>query len=85
MPSNYPQQHELIEEFIRELPADVSFTHRFHENFTNWLPFYWSGFEQTTRYTYLLTKLNPTSSVWDDMRSVCEKHPKSFESRVESY
>src|ERR1035437_1889742 len=24
----------------------------FHPSFTNWLPFYWNGFVQTTRYTY---------------------------------
>lgn len=26
----------------------------YHYNFTNWLPFYWRGYKQTTRYTYVI-------------------------------
>jgi lipid II:glycine glycyltransferase (peptidoglycan interpeptide bridge formation enzyme) len=30
------------------------FRQYFHYNFTNWLPFYWRGYLQTTRYTYVI-------------------------------
>lgn len=31
-----------------------SFRQYFHYSFTNWLPFYWEGYSQTTRYTYVI-------------------------------
>lgn len=30
------------------------FRQYFHYSFTNWLPFYWRGFSQSTRYTYVI-------------------------------
>ncbi len=35
------------------------FSQSFPPNFSNWLPFYWQGFSQTTRYTYQLDFTNP--------------------------
>ncbi|MHB9056606.1 MAG: GNAT family N-acetyltransferase [Paludibacteraceae bacterium] len=36
------------------------FNQNFPLNFSNWLPFYWEGFNQTTRYTYQLSGIeNP--------------------------
>lgn len=31
-----------------------SYRQYFHYSFTNWLPYYWRGFIQTTRYTYVI-------------------------------
>ncbi len=28
-----------------------------HHTLTNWLPFYWQGFQQTTRYTYIIESI----------------------------
>jgi lipid II:glycine glycyltransferase (peptidoglycan interpeptide bridge formation enzyme) len=33
------------------------------------LPFYWAGFQQTTRYTYVLEDLTDTRQIWNGMRS----------------
>lgn len=30
------------------------YNQNFHYSVTNWLPFYWRGFQQTTRYTYVI-------------------------------
>lgn len=48
------KQHQLIEQLIAQLPEVHAFHQSFHPDFTNWLPFYWAGFRQTTRYTYRL-------------------------------
>ena len=40
--------------FIEHLPAHSSFLQNFHSSLTDWLPFYWNGFQQTTRYNYIL-------------------------------
>lgn len=34
-----------------------------HHSLANWLPFYWAGFAQTTRYTYRITELEDLDSV----------------------
>jgi len=62
-------QHQLIEELLDQLPADASIAQNFHENFTNWLPFYWRGFQQTCRYTYILDDLTDRDAIWACMRS----------------
>ncbi len=62
-------QKELMKELIRKLPAYDSFYQRFHHSITNWLPFYWNGFTQTTRYTYVIEDLTDLAAVWDGMKS----------------
>ena len=48
------RRQQLLKQFIRQLPATNSFLQNFSYSITDWLPFYWAGFQQTTRYTYLL-------------------------------
>lgn len=45
------------------------FEQHLHYVFTNWLPLYWRGYQQTTRYTYVITNLGDLSAVWDDCSS----------------
>src|SRR5690606_24621302 len=51
--------------------------------FTNWLPFYWKGFTQTTRYTYKIFKgQNPEtlkSQVKDSVRRELAKAERSLQ------
>jgi hypothetical protein len=61
-------EHDLAGELIDQLPAGGGFYHQFHEAFTNWLPFHWRGFQQTTRYTYLLTQIKDHDYLWGEMR-----------------
>ncbi len=62
-------QKELMTELIQQLPPHDRFYQRFHYSITNWLPFYWNGFTQTTRYTYVIEDLSNLDRVWDDMKS----------------
>jgi hypothetical protein len=34
-----------------------SFNYMFHPSYTDWLPFYWAGYKQTTKYTYRIPLL----------------------------
>ena len=52
------KEHALLEELIRQLPAFAAFKQNFYPTATNWLPFYWRGFRQTTYYTYRLHDLH---------------------------
>lgn len=38
---------------------------RFSPKVTNWLPFYWAGYKQTTRYTYRLEDISDTTRLFD--------------------
>ncbi len=42
--------------FIDNLPKIDFFDISFHYSVTNWLPFFWRGFKQTTKYTYTIHK-----------------------------
>jgi hypothetical protein len=55
----------LSEELIQKLPKHVGFRQNFHYSIGNWLPWYWAGFQQSTRYTYVLENLNDHTVLWD--------------------
>ena len=61
------EQKDLMSELIQKLPPFDHFFQNFHYSITNWLPFYWQGFEQTTRYTYVIEDLTDINKIWDGM------------------
>lgn len=50
-------EKDLMQALIKKLPDYDYFAQNWHYKQTNWLPFYWQGFAQTTRYTYRLENL----------------------------
>lgn len=60
---------KLTAQLIDQLGETDSFHQNFHENFTDWLPFYWRGYTQTTRYTYVLHDISNPSELWDGLRT----------------
>lgn len=63
---SYEKQQMLA--LIKALPRFDGFEQRFLPGLDNWLPFYWQGFEQTTRYTYLITETSDVEAVFVDFR-----------------
>ena len=59
------KEKELINKLINKLPEFDSFRMCFHWSFSNWMPFYWKGFKQTTRYTYQLRNIKKLEKVWE--------------------
>ncbi len=51
-------EKEVMENLILNLPKIDYFSQNFDHSITNWLPFYWAGFEQTTRYTYIIENIS---------------------------
>jgi hypothetical protein len=45
---------ELARQIIEKIKHIRTFDYTFHPNFINWLPFYWAGYKQTTKYSYRL-------------------------------
>ena len=53
-------EQKISSQLIESLPSFDYFNQSFYYTYTNWLPFYWKGFKQTTRYTYVLENIeNP--------------------------
>lgn len=60
-------RQEICKAFIEELRKYKTFLQNFHYGITDWLPFYWAGYRQTTRYTYLLNDIKQTEQLRDNM------------------
>lgn len=62
--AQYNQQKKLMTELIQGLPKFDYFSQNFHHTIFNWLPFYWHGFSQTTRYTYILQNIKDHKKIF---------------------
>ena len=51
-------EKELMTNAIDKLPTVDYFSQNFHYTITNWLPFYWKNYTQTTRYTYVIENID---------------------------
>jgi len=67
-------EHEIYNEIIEKLPKYDVFTINFDWKYKNWLPFYWKGFKQTTRYTYILDNIKDHDSIFKNY-SKSKKQP----------
>jgi Acetyltransferase (GNAT) domain len=61
------REMKILRAFARRLAGYRFFFQACHTSLSNWLPFYWSGFRQTTRFTYLLDGLSDLTRVWNGM------------------
>jgi hypothetical protein len=79
-------EKDFMQALIDQLPAFDHFTQNWHYSHTNWLPFSWNGFQQTTRYTYVLPELREPEKLWSDFqhntRGECKKAVSRFKLRV---
>lgn len=62
------REKDLMEALIDQLPDYQIFWQNFAPEITNWLSFYWRGFQQTTRYTYRLSDLSDSQVIWSSFQ-----------------
>lgn len=67
--SRISREVELLECLVENLPPCDHFSMRCHFALSNWLPFYWAGYDQTTRYTYVIEELGDLNNVYSGMSS----------------
>ena len=76
-------EKSVITELITRLPSFDYFCQSFDYSVTNWLPFYWQGFKQTTRYSYILKDLSDQDAVFagfeGKLKSQIRKAQKALE------
>jgi GNAT superfamily N-acetyltransferase len=74
---------ELLSALVAAMPK-VSHVNFFcHPGLTNWLPFYWAGYEQTTRYTYAIEDLSDPDRAFANFAHMKRKNIKKAEKLVE--
>lgn len=73
------EQKELFNALIDQLPrwdyCQLNFNHRL----TNWLPFHWRGFKQTTRYTYILPDVSAIDRAWGELEGNARRQIRNAE------
>jgi len=73
---------KILDELIENLPDFGLFIQYFHHSVTNWLPFYWQGFKQSTRYTYIVEDLSDLSAVYSKFGHAKRKNIKKAEKLI---
>ncbi len=54
----------------------------FHMSITNWLPFYWRGYKQTTRYTYLIGSIGNSEKVFSRFSPAKQRQIRKCEGKL---
>lgn len=72
----YSIEKEIMNNLIQQLEKlnFHYFNQNFHCSFTNWQPFYWKGFQQTTRYTYRIAEIADTNKVFSEFHIFKQRH-----------
>jgi Acetyltransferase (GNAT) domain len=76
------RETELLGELIERLPSVDYICQVLSPLISNWLPFYWAGFEQTTHYTYRLLDISNPEAIWSGMRSNIRREIRKAEKLV---
>lgn len=57
-------EQKISADIINQLPKFDYFNQSFYYTYTNWLPFFWKGFSQTTRYTYVIENIADAENIF---------------------
>lgn len=90
---NYPKEakyatlltfeKEILMALIPHLPRVRRFHQKYHYTLTNWLPFYWCKFKQTTRYSYVLDEMGDLDMVFMNFKKNNRYDIRKAEKQVE--
>ena len=76
------REHEIMRDLIAALPRHDVFMQECHHSITNCLPFYWQGFSESVRYTYILDELDDLDAIWAGFRKTVRTHIRRAEQEV---
>jgi hypothetical protein len=86
LPEFRSPRHEtaLYDALLDQLPRGLAaFEQDFNYAVQNWLPFYWRGFRQTTRYSYTLSLAPPESLIFNNIAKDYRRKIRAAESQLE--
>lgn len=67
-PKKLAYEKDVLGEVADQLPKCDHYGQNWHCDQQNWLPFYWRGYEQTTRYTYRLPLALGQEQLWKHLQ-----------------
>ena len=76
-------EKKLLGQLIEQLPRFDYFRLSFSTALTNWLPFYWAGFDATVRYTYRIEDLSDLDRVRSEFQEQVRRGIRKAEGVVE--
>lgn len=80
--NDYGRQKDLMTELVEQLPAYDHYQQNWSPMITNWLPFHWRGFKQSTGYTYVLNDLSDEGGLWQGMRENIRREIRRAQNRI---
>ena len=69
-------KRKVISDLVSQIPKTDRFVTQTDFEFDYWLPFYWKGYEQTTRYTYTLDTQPDLDSIFSKFKPSIKKSIK---------
>jgi hypothetical protein len=76
-------EKKLLGQLIEQLPPFDFFRQCFSPALTNWLPFYWAGFDATVRYSYRIEDLTDLDRVRDEFQDHVRRAIRKAQNAVE--
>lgn len=67
-PKKLAYEKDVLVELADQLPKCSYYGQNWHCDQQNWLPFYWRGYDQTTRYTYRLPLAPGQEQLWKNLQ-----------------
>ncbi len=80
----YSLEKRVMDNLIDQLETlnILYYSQNFHYSFTNWQPFYWRGFQQTTRYTYILKNIADIDMIFNNISPRYRKNLRKCEKEL---
>ena len=78
-------EKKIMTNLIDQLPENIFFVQNFNYSITNWLPFFWKGFKQTTRYTYVIEDISDPDKVFNSFKSEVRFQIRKAQKLVQVY
>lgn len=67
------RETQILRLFATRLSHLRVFVQAFHPSLSSWLPFYWSGFRQTTRFTFIIDDLTDRDRLWNALSATVRR------------
>ncbi|WP_375321585.1 methicillin resistance protein [Aliivibrio logei] len=75
-------EKKLMNSLISQIPKVDYFNQQWNYKNTNWLPFYWQNYTQTTRYTYRIPNISDADEIISKFDAAKRKNIKKSENIV---
>ena len=82
LPQSKEKSLPIVQALIEGLPKIDCFKQDFTPQVTDWLPFYWKGFQQSTRYTYVIDLSQPLDLIYQGINRNMRRNIKKAEKEL---